>query len=214
MPSNAAMSRCASGRTPFSVQGRPDLRGAAEGPQDLTSCLRVLYRGGVVAPPKHVQLRSARRLVIETEVALVVGNRSRRPCATWTSCARTSAWSPRPSNSRKWLCGHEGDHVGRYYRRQRGAHQVIVGTPAVQGVGWLPPLKDVRVALSRNGVVVSEGRGADVAGDPWQAGFWLANKVVEQGVKIDAGQVLYTGAMGKMVAATNGSISPTTVSSG
>lgn len=165
----------------------------------------VLFRGGVVSPPQHVRLGSARRLMIETEVALVVGTPITAPLRDVDALrAHIRMVAPAVELPELGFADAQALTAADLIAANVGAHQVIVGSPAVQGVGWLPPLKDVRVSLKLNGVVVSEGQGSDVAGDPWQAGFWLANRVVKQGAKIEMGQVLYTGAMGKMTAATNG----------
>ena len=41
-------------------------------------------------------------------------------------------------------------------------------------------------------------------GDQWQAALWLVNTMVGQGWELEAGQVLLTGALGKMVKASEG----------
>jgi 2-keto-4-pentenoate hydratase len=46
---------------------------------------------------------------------------------------------------------------------------------------------------------VNQGKAADALGDQWKALLWLVNGVVEHGYTIDPGQILITGAMGKMI---------------
>jgi 2-keto-4-pentenoate hydratase len=57
----------------------------------------------------------------------------------------------------------------------------------------------VEVTLTCDGKVVNQGKAADALGDQWKALLWLVNGVVEHGYTIDPGQILITGAMGKMI---------------
>ncbi len=76
------------------------------------------------------------------------------------------------------------------------ATQFIVGEE--KGMNGLN-LNDVTVALSLNGQVVDQGKGSDALGDQWEAALWLVNFVVNQGWKIEHGQILITGVLGKML---------------
>lgn len=60
---------------------------------------------------------------------------------------------------------------------------------------------DVRPRLVCNGEEINAGDARDAMGDQWQAALWLVNTVIEQGWAIQAGQVLMTGALGRMVPA-------------
>lgn len=60
-------------------------------------------------------------------------------------------------------------------------------------------LNAVRVTLLREGEVVNVGEGRDVLGDQWQAALWLVNTLIEQGWSLEAGQLIITGALGKMI---------------
>ena len=62
----------------------------------------------------------------------------------------------------------------------------------------------VKVALAMNGKPVFEGKASDALGDQWQALLWLVNGVVKQGWAIEPGQILITGALGKMTPAKPG----------
>jgi 2-keto-4-pentenoate hydratase len=57
----------------------------------------------------------------------------------------------------------------------------------------------VEVTLNHDGAVVNRGKAADALGDQWKALLWLVNGVVAQGWTIEPGQILITGAMGKMI---------------
>ena len=60
-------------------------------------------------------------------------------------------------------------------------------------------LNNIFVTLSLEGQEVNKGKGADAMGDQWKALLWLINTMVEQGWKIEPGQILITGALPKAV---------------
>jgi 2-keto-4-pentenoate hydratase len=60
-------------------------------------------------------------------------------------------------------------------------------------------LNDLTVALSLDGQVVNQGKESDALGDQWEAALWLVNFVINQGWKIEPGQILITGVLGKML---------------
>lgn len=76
------------------------------------------------------------------------------------------------------------------------ARQFITGTAVPLGK---TDLNAVEVILYRDGEAVNSGKGSDALGDQWQALLWLANAMTEQGYVLVPGQVLITGALGKMV---------------
>lgn len=81
------------------------------------------------------------------------------------------------------------------------AAQFIVGQESTwNGVD----LNKIAVTLERDGKVVNRGRGSDALGDQWHAALWLVNATVEQGWTIEAGSVLITGALGKLIPAAAG----------
>ena len=62
----------------------------------------------------------------------------------------------------------------------------------------------VKITLTHNGNLVNEGKGPDALGGQWEALLWLVNMMVKQGHRIEAGQYLLTGALGKMIPAQPG----------
>lgn len=77
-----------------------------------------------------------------------------------------------------------------------GAAKFIVGTlRSHQGVN----LNEVNVTLFYNGQALYQGKGVEALGDQWKAALWMVNSVLEQGYKVEAGHILITGALGKMV---------------
>lgn len=58
--------------------------------------------------------------------------------------------------------------------------------------------------LTCEGNEVNAGHARDALGDQWQAALWLVNTMVGQGWRIEPGQILLTGALGRMVPAQPG----------
>lgn len=51
---------------------------------------------------------------------------------------------------------------------------------------------------------LNRGQARDALGDQWQAALWLVNTMIGQGWTVESGQILLTGALGRMIPATPG----------
>lgn len=63
---------------------------------------------------------------------------------------------------------------------------------------------EVEMTLYQNGKKVNQGSGKDVLGDPASCVAWLANKLHEYNIKLEAGDVVLSGAISAAVAANPG----------
>jgi len=71
----------------------------------------------------------------------------------------------------------------------------------------LPPdldLARVGVAVSINGESVATATGVAVLGDPLRSVAWMANKLVEYGLRLHAGQIVMTGSLTRQFAVRQG----------
>ena len=72
----------------------------------------------------------------------------------------------------------------------------------IPGVALSPDmveLNHVTVTLSLDGQIVNQGAGKDAMGDQWEAALWMVNTLISQGRTLEQGQILITGALGKMM---------------
>lgn len=82
------------------------------------------------------------------------------------------------------------------------AGMVVLGGPRLNLT--LDELPDVAVQLAHNGAVVVEGRGEACLGNPAVAVAWLAEALGRYGEQLKAGDIVMSGALGRMVAAVPG----------
>jgi len=143
-----------------------------------------------------------RRPMIETEIAFIIGAPLTRPVpdiATLQKSIRAIApvieLPDLGFSDMKRLTGSD------IIAANACAKQFILGHP--QPVDGIDP-NTVTVVLSRDRHQINRGKGSEVSGDQWQAALWLVNKMIGQGWTLKPGQILLTGALGKMLPAKLG----------
>ena len=156
----------------------------------------VLYDSGRLGGSPVVDGKTFRMLAIETEIGFVIGQPINRPLRDipelqqMVSAVMPAIELPDVGFAAKVVKGVD------LIAANVGAAKFIAGRPRPhQGVN----LNQVNVTLSYNGQALYQGKGAEAMGDQWKAALWLVNSVVEQGYKVEPGQILITGALGKLI---------------
>jgi 2-keto-4-pentenoate hydratase len=67
-------------------------------------------------------------------------------------------------------------------------------------------LRLVGMVLEKNGEIVGTGAGAAALGNPASAVAWLANKLAEFGLSLNAGEVILSGSLAVAPPVTNGDV--------
>lgn len=86
---------------------------------------------------------------------------------------------------------------------------VDINASAISSKAWIlgkqvpledaPDLNELVPVVTLDGAEVNRGKGSDALGDQWKAVHWLVNKMLEEGWTMRKGDVLLTGALGKMI---------------
>jgi 2-keto-4-pentenoate hydratase len=159
----------------------------------------VLMPWGLRHSGDTLDLSDLRGLHIETEVAFRIGTAIREPLATVDEMKRhVDGIAP----------AVELPDLDYATSQQLNAVDIVATNVAaaafILGEFAAPDSRDpneVAPQLICNDALVNAGNARDALGDQWQAALWLVNKIVEQGWSVEAGQVLMTGALGRMVPA-------------
>ncbi len=165
----------------------------------------VLPSAGLRHPGTTVRLSEQPGLNIETEVALRIGT----PIRTRVDDV---------AELRQYIDGVapaiELPNLHYAAGAQPGAIDIIATNVAAAAyiVGdFAPPeARDPNDAAPRlvcNGREVNTGDARDALGDQWEAARWLVNTMLQQGWPIETGQILLTGALGRMIPAAVGDCS-------
>ncbi len=83
----------------------------------------------------------------------------------------------------------------------------VIAKQFISGDELDPEALDVNalnIHIQKEGRLILEGQSRDAMGDQWQALLWLVNQTIDSGWQINSGQVMITGAIGKMLPAQPG----------
>lgn len=157
----------------------------------------VLLGSGRLISPAVVDSSRFHHLMIETEIGYVIGRRLIRPLkevAELKACVSEMVpvieLPDLGFDQMKELTGVD------IIAANVSARQFIVGDG--KSIPSMDP-NTVVVTLSLDGDEVNNGKGADALDDQWEAAFWLVNKILAQGWTLELGQVIITGALGRMI---------------
>ena len=157
----------------------------------------VLFESGRLTGSPTIDARTFGKLMVETEIGFVIGKTISRPVKD-VKTLQGYVHSVMPVielpdlgfDDMKRLKGVD------IIAADVAARQFIIGREQLfQNLD----LNSVVVTLSLNGQAVNTGHGSDAMGNQWQAARWLINTMVNQGWAVEAGHLIITGALGKML---------------
>lgn len=163
----------------------------------------VLFSRGHLTNLKQVSLSNAGKLMLETELGFILAESITQPVASVQSLKQrvesVAAVIELPDigfTRPKQISGID------LIAANVAAHQFIIGQTI--DIHRLGNINLLTTHLQHNGQPIYDGKATDALGDQWQALFWLVNQLVDQGHQLAAGEILITGALGKMVPAKVG----------
>jgi 2-keto-4-pentenoate hydratase len=162
----------------------------------------VLFAEGALQSTGTVSLRESRGLHLEVEIAMRIGTAIDKPLADVAALrAHIDGIAPAIElPNLDYTQPQTLDAIDLIATNVAAANYVV-------GDFVSPQKRDpnaVGVRLTCNDKEMFTGKGTDSLGDQWRAALWLVNKALEQGWKIEPGQILLTGALGKMVPGATG----------
>lgn len=162
----------------------------------------VLFEEGALQSADTVSLSEARGLHIEVEIAMRIGTTINEPLAD-TAALRAHVDGIAPAIELPNLDYAQPQTLDAIdiIATNVAAAKYIVGD-FVSPQHRDPNTVDIRLVC--NDEEMFTGKGSDSLGDQWHAALWLVNQVLEQGWTIEPGQILLTGALGKMLPGATG----------
>lgn len=161
-----------------------------------------LWNAGAYGDGEEIPINQMIQPKVEAEVALVLGRDLSQADATLVDVIRATDFAlaaleivdSRIENWRIGLFDTIADNASA------GAF-VLSADPVKLD---LIRLRNSAMTMKRNDEVVSQGRSSACLGHPLNAAVWLARTLARQGEPLKAGDVILTGALGPMVAASPG----------
>ncbi|HEY6640642.1 2-keto-4-pentenoate hydratase [Povalibacter sp.] len=165
----------------------------------------VLPRDGLLPADATLRLSELRGLNIETEIAMRIGTpiRSRIPDANELR-KHIDGIAPAIELPNLHFVALDQADAMDIIATNVGAAAYIVGdfvSPATRDPNEPTP------RLACNGNEINKGHARDALGDQWEAARFLVNTMLEQGWALEPGQILLTGALGRMIPASVGDCS-------
>ena len=163
----------------------------------------VLFSSGHVNDPAAIRLADAGKLMLETEIGFVLAQPITNPIEELTDL-KQAIESVVPVIELpdlnyampKSLSGVD------LIAANVASHQFLLGNK--QPLAEVGDINQISTSLSFNQKLLFSGKATDALGDQWQALKWLVNQLVSQGYQLSAGDLLITGALGKMIPAQAG----------
>lgn len=168
----------------------------------------VLFESGAIKASGTIRIDRRRflRLMIETEIGLVIGSPVKDPLPD-TAALKAAVKAVLPVIELP-------DPGYADYQKLRGTDIIAANVSARQFIrGKAIPfnttgqdimgrdnldLNRVAVTLYLDKEPVNQGKGSDAMGDQWEAALWLVNKMIGLGWQPGPGHILVTGALGRM----------------
>jgi 2-keto-4-pentenoate hydratase len=162
----------------------------------------VLFKEGALQSTDTLRLSEVPGLFIEVEIAMRIGTPIDKPLPDVESLrAHIDGIAPAIELPNLHYAQMDSlDAIDIVATNVAASNYIVGGFVSPQQLD--PNAIDVR--LSCNDKEMFTGKGSDSLGDQWRAALWLVNKTLEQGWKLERGQILLTGALGRMLPAATG----------
>jgi 2-keto-4-pentenoate hydratase len=162
----------------------------------------VLFKEGALHSASTLSLHELRGLYIEVEIAMRIGTAIDKPLADVDALhAHINGIGPAIELPNLDYTQPQTLDAIDIIATNVAAAKYIVGEFAAPSQRD-PNSTDVRLVC--NDKEMFTGKGTDSLGDQWRAALFLVNKMVGQGWKLEAGQILLTGSLGRMLPGTTG----------
>lgn len=162
----------------------------------------VLFKEGALESASTLSLRELRGLYIEVEIAMRIGKAIDEPLADVAALhAHIDGIGPAIELPNLDYTQPQALDAIDIIATNVAAAKYIVGAFASPRERD-PNSTDVRLVC--NDKEMFTGKGTDSLGDQWRAALFLVNKMVEQGWKLEPGQILLTGSLGRMLPGMTG----------
>ncbi len=162
----------------------------------------VLFQDGLSHSRQAYQLNDYKKLMLETEIGFVINSDLEhtlsKPQHLYKLIEAVVPVIELPNLDYpdiSTVTGHE------LIETNVASNHVLVG--AKISIGDIN-INQIQTQLSRNGQILIKGKATDAMGDQMVALHWLVNTLIKSGYSLKEGDILITGALGKMIPAERG----------